>query len=376
MARFGPVTLGEQMFAQPQAFDVYSVAHPGITLSGSVHIDLGRLHVDQLIIHEVPLAPQALVLSDVESELDDPLRNYFAERLRLSLQRGFDVEPDPANIAGTPNLITELLADTSTLVDVSRRLAQHLHAVQKRPNNPGLLVVVVLTLEGRRGVALLKLERERGMRAEQTEDESGRRTFALDVIRSLLFTDNTQVFKAAVFRAAGATLEGKASDHQATSPTTDVAHFFLNTFLGCRLATAPETATRRFYEATQLFVNDHVADPVDKTRYELALLAELESERRYIDPRNFATAYLRENHRQAYLRELQAQGVSPGRVLKSTALIASALRRIQYEFNSGIRVLVRPELLEEGGIVTVQDAEGGLTRISITDILKHLKSTG
>lgn len=341
-----------------------------------MQIDFGRLFVDRLIIHDVPIAPTPVVLSEVESELDDGLRTYFAERLRRSLQKGFDVEVDPAIASNAPELIEGLLADGADLVEASQRLADHLHGIQKGVNSPGLLVVALLTLEGKRAVSLLKLERERGMRAEQSQDSHGLRTFQLDVIKSLLFTDNTQVFKAAAFRHEQKKLVGKASDNQAAHGVTDVAHFFLRAFLGCRFAVAPETATRGFFEAAQTFINDRVADPVAKTRYELALLTELGSEKGTIEPREFATAYFREQDRQPFVSHLTAQGVATDRIVKSLELIGKALQRVQYEFSSGVKVLVRPDLLEQGDIITVEEADAGRTRLSITDELTRLKSAG
>ena len=339
-------------------------------------IDFGRLSIDRVIIHDVPIAPDPLVLSDVESNLDDALRNYFAERLRRSLMKGFDVERDPGTGSITPTLVQQVIRGQVDVVQASSRLAQHLYGIQRRPNSSGLLVIATATLEGRPALALLKLERGRGMRAEQASDAQGRRTFQLDVIRSLLFTDHTQVFKASLFRLVKGALAGKVSDEQAMFGPHDIAHFFLTTFLGCRLATAPEVSTRDFLDAAQSFINDSVADAVTKTTYELALLTELNSQRALIEPRTFATAYLRVNDRQPFLRHLEARGVTSEPMVKSLDLVASTLKRVQIDFDSGVKVLARPELLEKDGPVTIEKINDRITRVSITDELTRLRSSG
>lgn len=339
-------------------------------------IDLGRISIAEVIIHDVQLPPAPLALSDVVSVINNDLRNYIAERLRRSVQRGFDVERDPATASITPVLVEDMIAGRVPLVPASRELATHLYGIQRRPYRPGLLAVCTANVEGRPGVALLKIERARGMRAEPTTDPQGRRTFALDVIRSLLFTDNTQVFKAAVFRVFRRALDGKVSDEQAGERERDVADFFLRTFLGCRLATAPDIATRAFFDSAESYINEEVADPVQKTTYELALITELNSQRQVIDPPGFARAYLRVEDRQPFLRHLQERGVGAEPTVKSLDLVTAILKRVQMDFHSGVKVLAPPHLLDPGGTVTVENAQGGLTRVSILDELRRMRSAG
>jgi integrase len=59
-------------------------------------LDLGQLQVREVVIHEVPRKGSATtpVLTDGECELDDPMRDYFGERLKSSLSAGHDVVPD------------------------------------------------------------------------------------------------------------------------------------------------------------------------------------------------------------------------------------------------------------------------------------------
>ena len=338
-------------------------------------VDYGQVFVERLIIHDVPLAPEAVVLSEGECDLDDTLRNYFSERFRASLQHGFDIEPDPESGSSAPTIIRAILDRSSTLVDGSHLLARHLHSIQKPPVSPGLLVVGVVTRGGtQRAVALLKLERQNGMRAEQAANRAGQMTFAVDLIKSLILTDTIRIFKAALLiPGVGTQLIGKASDHQAGHNVADLAHFFLANFLGCRLTIAPETATRQFFEATQSFINDRVSDPVTKTNYDLALLAELNSQRPTIEPRQFATAYLQLADRQPYLRHLRAQGVNADGIVKSLSLISSVIRRITYDFDSGIRVLAGPDVFANPDIVSIDAVDGGRTRLSIVDALKRIR---
>src|SRR5581483_11214236 len=269
--------------------------------------------------------------------------------------KGFDIEPDPESASTTPVLIRGILDTPSELVSTSQRLAQHLHSVQKAPVSPGLLVVAVTRIgDGRRGLALLKLERESGMRAERGTNQTGERAFTVDLIKSLIFTDRLRVFKAALFIPSGTSIAGRASDHQAGHDVADLAFFFLRTFLGCRLAVAPETATRDWYELTESFINARVADAVDKTTYQLAALTELKSNSPQIDARQFATAYFKTEHRQPYLRFLGEQGVATEGLVKSLALLKNATQRVLYDFRSGIRVLADPDMIGPDKPVTVE----------------------
>jgi hypothetical protein len=105
-------------------------------------IDLGRLIVERLIVHEVPTRPARgdgpkPVLSEIDSPLTPELRNYFKERIVGSLTTAaYDVVFDPASGSPVPGLVTEYLGDGRSFVAKSVAIAQHLYPDGREPSRP------------------------------------------------------------------------------------------------------------------------------------------------------------------------------------------------------------------------------------------------
>jgi 37-kD nucleoid-associated bacterial protein len=245
-------------------------------------MDLGTFFVDQIVVHDVPrnntnTTPADIVYSDAASPLTAELQNFFRERTTQSLGRhGYLIEHDPDQASPVPGLIEGVLKDSEQLISASRDIARHLYDSQPAVSNPGLLVALLGRLEGTTCLGILKLEREDAIRVEETTLPGGGKTFSVAHLRDLMLGKHTRLFKASAFRMPGAsldTLEGIASDDQrGYNPTTEVATFFLARFLGARLRTAPDVATKSFFESTQNWIETKVTEPEKKARYEIALL--------------------------------------------------------------------------------------------------------
>jgi hypothetical protein len=100
--------------------------------------DLGRLRVKRVIVHEVPYhlatgASSEPVLSEVESPLDQEVRNFFRERIAGSLgSSAYDVEFNGSTTSPLPRLVLDgLSAKTTTFVAMSQEMARHLYLCQK-----------------------------------------------------------------------------------------------------------------------------------------------------------------------------------------------------------------------------------------------------
>ena len=148
---------------------------------------------------------------------------------------------------------------------------------------------------------------------------------------------------------------------------TEVAGFFLQGFLGCRLREAPEVTTKKFFVAAQEFVNKDVADPVAKAEYMMALHAEVSSNRSTIQPRRFAEEHLKGRDRKAFVRHLEESQVPTTQIEKNTELIKSQLARTRWDFESGLALLGSPSSFEEH--VTIERLQTGETLTQITDRL-------
>lgn len=349
--------------------------------------DLGRFVVDRVIVHEVPSRPAGAnaatvtpTLSEVESPLTPGLANFIREKIVGSLSTAsFDVEFVPGTTSPVPALVADDLgARTETFVDVSRRIAQHLFDSQTGVNPPGLLIVVRGKLAGANAIALLKLEKETGARAHPTNIH-GRATFRLEHLQDLMLTQNTKVFKAGLFTpmpnspsVTPARVNGYVSDNQrGYRPTTAVADFFLMRFLGCQLLEAGSISTQKFFQVTELFINEFVRDPAKKARYHVALLAAMTEEVDTLNPRTFATHHLATTDRQPFMNFLDERGVQIQTFDKDLALVEGHLKRTSVDFESGIMISARPEVFEER--IQLTDAGEGQTKLEMIDRIKQVK---
>ena len=342
--------------------------------------DLGQVQVQSLIVHEIPRhyrwtedPGSGPVLSDVESPLNQMVRNFFQERMVHSLSRAaLEVELDPGATSHAPALITGLLANPPMdFVAASQELAQILYQCQGGISPQGLLTVMTVTVEGRPGVAIIKLEKEEGTRVQRKEVEGGS-TFSVDHLRDLMLTGKTQVFKVGLFArpADSDEIRGLVCDKQRGS-SAGVAFFFLQRFLGCRLCESPEITTSHFYEAAQRFINEDVDDPELKALYQVAVAQELSSTRTSVSPEAFANTNLETGDRAALLSRMEEADVGPGSFPKDLAIVGPALRRIQWHFQQGVVVLASPE--QVGNAVQVEGLEDGRTRLAVTDTLKDVQ---
>jgi hypothetical protein len=337
--------------------------------------DLGRLRIDTVIVHEVPhrLASGTdgePVLSEIQSPLTQGVRNFFRERIARSLgTSAYDVQLDPMTASPVPALISDAVgAKSSGFVSVSQEMARHLYLCQKGPNPGGLLTVCEVTVENLPGIVILKLEKEEGARVRM-ESLSGGHTFSVEHLQDLMLTERTKVYKVGLFVRDGDSIEGYVCDNQKGYGAT-IAHFFLDQFLGCRLLEAPEITTKRFFDTTENFINDEVSDPEMKARYQVALLAELNSTRGTVSPESFANDNLELEHRQPFMNwvgeaQLQSRGFD-----KDKKLISAHLKKIQILFESGVAVVTPPQRIGEQ--VKITDAANGQTKVEVTDQLTRV----
>lgn len=342
--------------------------------------DLSRLRIEKLIVHEVPTkkidVEQQLVFSEVESSLTQDNKNYFRERIVDSLgSAAYDVTFDPNSSSPIPQLVlNNLSAQQSDFLTMSMEMTQHLYNCQTRVNPSGLLAVVQASIESFRAFVVLKLEREEGVRVKQDKN-NGKRTFSIEHLSDLMLTGKTKVFKIGLFVQTETTLEsieGAVSDKQRSfQPNTEVADFFLKKFLGCKLREAPEITTKRFLQATEEFINKRVAEPAIKARYEIALLATINSQQGTLHPKTFAEGHLDINHRQQYIDFLEKSQILIQEFDKDVALVKTHTNKIKMELESGLAILGSPSVFDERVKIT-DNKDNEHIRIVIEDKLKNI----
>jgi 37-kD nucleoid-associated bacterial protein len=226
-------------------------------------------------------------------------------------------------------------------VQMSRRLANHLFAQHTGATSAGLLCVLSVTSAAKPGIAILKLERQEGAEIKFGGEE-GRKVFDLDVLENLILTENTRLFKSALFLRNGPgddDFDLGACDSQGPE---DVARFWLS-YLGCELAEEPRVITRRWYNASVDFANESITDPVAINDFYEHLHSELKSNRKKVSPRTFIEQCLPSTLRVPYQQFLEKQNISLQAFIKDVVEIKTRLHRKSLHTKSGISVTVPEE---------------------------------
>lgn len=343
-------------------------------------MNLGTFFVDAVIVHDVPRRTAGstvdqIVFSEVVSDIDQGLKNFFRERMIRSLSRqAYEVERDPGETSPVPGRVAAIVADGDALVDESQGIAKHLWACQTGVNPAGLLIVCTGAVEGQPALGILKLEREDAIRVEQT-DQNGAKTFSIAHLRDLMLGKNTKVFKASLFvvrDGAADAIDGLVSDDQrGYDPHSEVAQFFLRRFLGCRLKTANDVATKAFFEISQEFINTKVDDDATKARYEVALLAQMNAPTATITPKTFADNHLDVDDRKPYRDFLAEQGAPTAAFDKDPRLVKNRITQMTLATQSGIRISGTSDAIQERVTVNPEGAEEPV--IEVRDQLKKVQ---
>ena len=341
---------------------------------------LSQIQINRIIIHEVPRhlrsdTQSSPTYSEVESPLDAQLRIFFKEKLieTVGSSSAYSVEFDSDATSPVPQLVGGFLAGTVTdFVDMSKRIAKHLHDAQGGVNPGGLVTAIDCSIGTAKAIGILKLEKEEGVRLHQATHE-GKRTFDVSYIRDLILTRKTKLFKVGFFAPnSDGDVEGTVCDEQrGYMPRTEVAGFFLTTFLGCRLLEDPRVSTKGFFIAAQDFFNRNLSDPVQRTQAMNHLLSDLTSQKHQINVRAFARDYLPAQQRQAFLDHLTNEGVPNQTIKKDIELIKSQTDKMALEFENGITVVGNRE--DFGESIMVRRLPAGAARVEVTGTLKSVK---
>ena len=259
------------------------------------------------------------------------------------------------------------------MVAVSKALVKCLQESQSPVSPGGIFVLADATQDGKSAVIIAKLEHQEGVRATPTTLNTGETTFGVQLLKDLLFTTNSRVYKVALFigeEIENDLLHGVVVDRQMTG--SSLAQFFLTTFLGCQLAERADLLTERFYNGTQSYINS-VTDPEKKARYEVALLSEMQSQGDTLSVLDFASHHLEIEDRDNFAQSLQGSGVPSRTFAKDNNLVKTKILKVKLNTEAGVTVLAPPETLDNG----VVSVEGGTNDdsaiITVRDRLSSFK---
>lgn len=341
-------------------------------------IDIGLLKIDGAVFHQVPTQASGAdpVLSTAESALDGQLELFLRDRLTRTFGRAAQrVERDPDVDVPTPDLVIEALNDGSNAAIVQRfhPMPALLLAVQAHNSPEGLLSVIRGSCGPTRVVVLVKVEQERGL-SFQTIDHDGELRVEVVIEDGLVFTDKTDVFKAALFYLDDDDeLAGLLTDDQTGSMYRGPASvYWLSDFLGCRYLVGPDVLTRAWIKATERLVKSDLDDPADKSAVLSAMYVELRSNRRAIDPIRFIDDNVPDSAQDAARQRLLNAGASTTRFNKSSKVSDSAPLKKRFEFDTGVQVTMPADATPE---LTKEEIDGDeLDVLTIRGHIRHVHS--
>lgn len=340
--------------------------------------DFGTFTINQIIMHHVPRAglgdrsAAPIQLSEAPVEVAQQDRIYIQSRMRKALASGYarPVVEAPDEGSPTPALVKDLLRKKGDLVASSQAVAQRLRDCQPGISPDGLLVMVVGTLATTtRCVLIAKVEHEEGVRVQQAT-VSGKLTYKTEYLKDLIFGAGTRVFKVGVFAEVDAheMLRGHVVDTQQTQH--GIASFFRGGVLGCQFLERADVLTQRFLDATEKWIK-RVTDPERQARYEVALLAEIQSAAKSISVPAFASQHLEPEDQDFFLSAMEGADVR-GIVPKDTSLVGSRIRRVKVQTVRNASVFVPTEMYEDGSVTISRDAETNISDIHLRDEVRSV----
>lgn len=323
-------------------------------------IDVALLQIDGAVFHTVPTRGMANAgsepeLSTVETSLDDQLEFFLRDRLTRTFNHAAQpVRRDPSAVSPTPAMVTSALAGGSPIdVVVPFNILPALLLDKQAYNSPkGLLAII----RGRCGptnvLAIVKVEQERGLSFD-TVTENGETRVVVMFEDGLVFTDKTEVFKAAIFYlAADGSLAGLITDDQSGSMYSGPAsQYWLSAFLGCEYSNDEDVTTRAWVRANERLIKADLKDPTQKNAVYTAVQVELASNRVVVDPQQFIVEHIPPQFQDAALQRLRDEGAPTTRFRKSRAVANTAPNRKRIVFDNGFEVVmpvgVEPALTRE-----------------------------
>lgn len=341
-------------------------------------MDLASLHIKEVILHQIAKTGSASVqpvLSDIPTPLDEDDRAYVHDRLKRALSRHARPVVEDPGVSALPAMIRDyLLGSGSNFVENSKEFAHKLQMIQPTMSPAGILLVANASLLRKPALLIAKVEHEQGIRARETTTTEGGKTFTVEFLHDLLFTSAAKVYKVGIFPAIsirGDLLRGRVADNQTGKK---LAHYFLGTYLGCKLVERPEVLTQKFYDAAQKWVNS-IEDGEKKTRYQVALLSEMQKNSTSLSVARFAQEYLDVNHRDEFKVRMQEADVPLRQFDKSVDLIKGKIQKVKIETRNDIWVLAPPESLDDG-TVTIENTTEGESELRVHDRVRRVSGYG
>lgn len=314
------------------------------------------------------------MLSTIESPLDGRLEFFLRDRLtRTFTEAAQPVARDDDVDTPTPDLVIAALGEgvDADIVRPFHPLPALLLEVQAHNSPKGLLAVIRGTCGSTPVVVLVKVEQERGLSFE-TVTEHGETRVEVVIEDGLVFTDKTEVFKAAIFHMADGKLAGLITDDQTGSIYKGPSSvYWLSDFLGCRYSREADVLTRAWIKATERLVRSDLTDATEKNEVLSAMHTELTSNRNAIDPKRFIENYVPEHAQDDARQRLLNEGASTTRFAKSRDVSDRAPTKKRFVFDTGYEVTMPMDVTPNLDTEVVNGDE-----IDVLTIRGHIRRVG
>lgn len=339
--------------------------------------DYSTLKINKLIIHEVPKINSTDGCQPTFSEIESSLKN---DNIRLLINKivstigsnkAYDITFDPAIDSPIPYQVMELFNDETKFLQISKEIALHLSRIQDRRNSSGFIFILLGENEEKKIVGILKIEMEEGARAQQTLLE-GKMTYDIVNIKDLILTKNTSLYKVSIFhkqKDGEDHYTGKVCDNQ-ISVKGEIANFFLQKFLGCKLIQDPQKSTKDFFDASENYIIECVNNPRLQCNYKLHLLSYLSSNINTINPDLFANTYLESNDKPKYIRYLKDKGVDSKNIIRDISSIENRLKQMKLFFENGISIIGSQKAFKDD--IKIEELDDGKVKAEVISKLKKL----
>lgn len=347
--------------------------------------EIRDLTITELIVHDVPsrLARKILretpdiqeeqpVFSQIPSTITQEISSFFHGKIASTIGSTDSIDIVFTDQSQIKDLIEEyFICDVRKRVDISQEIAQHLFEIQNAQNSGGLLLFILCECGHNKIISILKVEREEGVRVRQ-QTTNGLMALDIQHISDLILSKKTKLFKIVMYYYENGEIKGILCDKQRGYGSKEVADFFLCDFLGCAHAEEPQIQTKRFFEASQRFINLILSSSELKGELLSHLISELLDQRHILNPTDFARRALAPEYQDDYIAFLNENNSPLTSFPKNITMIESKLKQVRYEFTSGVKVMGSHEAFNS--VASVSDLENGQTKMEIIDNLQQVKT--
>lgn len=336
------------------------------------------LQIERVVLHGIKKASRGSgtepELSQAESELPDQVRAFLQGQLTDALKHRREIveEPGMSTLSG---LVRDVWQGSTTLLEVSQVLARNLQSTQPGIGSEGLLMVAQTRTGDGPAFLVAKLEHEKGTQAQMERNAAGALVYSMTFLDNLFFTEGSKVYKIGFFPMPddlSAPLPAFVVDRQVSG--SDVAVYFRETYLGCAWKEKPEVMTERFMDTVQEWI-DTQADPEKRSRYQLSLIADLQSREEVLSVSSFAARYLDDEDRDSFTRHTR-KTLPATNLTKDLTLVEARIANVRWDTRSGTVIIASPDAINKGIVKVDREQQNGAAVITVADEITKTSGTG